>query len=374
MRSGLVRPLAALALGGWLGSAAIAQQPPPLTGPAPTPADAPVIADAAPGHASDANGWFVEGEGLLWRRNTTRRFLGIVDVNNNLLYDSADLTLESRMLHFDFEPGVRIRTGYDTDAGFGVDMGFFVLERSHNSQTINATTINGNSGNIFSPFPFENSQAVAVVNVFPFDFARSYNLDASSRLYGGEINGRCSIPCSVGSLTLLAGFRYLHLADNFSLTATGTDDGNPESPVTVGSYDVHATNNLYGVQVGGDFNADLTSGLRLQLSSKIGAFNNFAHQGQVIANGFLAGPVPFGLAGSAENDRFASVFEFGLFLHWWVTPAVGVNIGYQGLFITDVALAPKQLDFRLDPHAHNIIDMSGEVFYHGASAGIEVRW
>jgi hypothetical protein len=381
MRSGLVRPLAALALGGWLGSAAIAQQPPPLTEPAPAPAppaapvDAAAVAPMTPDGHGDNGGWYVEGEGLLWRRNTTRRAVGFVDVNNNLVYDQADLTIETRMLHFDFEPGVRITVGCPVDGGWGVDASFMALSRSSNSQTINATTTTGLTGNIFSLFQFETPTPIIGTFVFPFDFATSYRLDASSHLFGGEINAHCSTPCSVGMVTVLAGFRYIHFKDNFLLTANGANGNDVEVqfPVT-GTYDVHATNNLFGAQVGAIFDANLAEGLRLGLSTKFGMFDNFARQGQEISNITIAGGAPFGIAGTAEVDRFAAVLEFGVFLHWWATPNIGVNIGYQGMFITDVALAPKQLSFNLDPAAHNIIDTSGEVFYHGVSAGIEIRF
>src|SRR5262249_23894570 len=97
MRSGLVRPLAALALGGWLGSAATGQPPPPLTEPAPTPGAAPAVAPMTPAGNGGYDGWFVEAEGLLWRRNTTERFVGFVFVNFGILSDPANLQIESRM-------------------------------------------------------------------------------------------------------------------------------------------------------------------------------------------------------------------------------------------------------------------------------------
>jgi hypothetical protein len=380
MRSGLVRPLAALALGalgGWLGSVAIAQQPPPPAGPAPAPVDATAVAPMTPDGNGGYDGCYVEAEGLLWRRNTTERFVGFILVNPSNSTDPANLQLETRMLHFDFEGGVRITAGYQADGGFGGDVSFMALERSSNSQTINATATDGLVGNIFSPF-FSENQPPSINNfVLPFDAATSYQIEASSRLYGGEINAHYTMPTTVGSITLLAGFRYIHLTDNFSLTANGASSPNLETAQpAIGTYDVNCTNNLFGVQVGSEFDANLVPGLRLGLNTKLGFFDNFTRQSQQISNGtFVTSGAPFsGIAGSGEVDRFACVLEFGVFLHWWVIPNVGLSVGYQGMFLTDLALAPKQLSFSFNPAAHNIVDTSGEVFYHGASAGIEIRF
>ena len=377
MRSGLLRPLAALALGGWLGSAAIAQQPPPSTGPAPAPAPAPAVEPAVapmtPDGASHGDGCYADVEYLLWRRNMTRRFLGFVDNNGNAIYDQTDLTLETSMMHFDFESGVRGRIGYQADSGFGGEVVGMGLEKSHATMTINATINNGNAGNIISPVQFENSPPFTIM-LFPFDSAKRYDVDYTSRLDGGEINGTYTSPTTVGTLTFLVGFRYLTQHEAFTLAASGTATGIGTDAPIVGHYDVHTDNDLFGAQVGIGYNANLAEGLRLELCSKFGLFDNFARQGQAITNGFLATGAPVSQVGSASSDRFANLVEFGLFLHWWCVPHFGVNVGYQGMFINNLALAPKQLNFSLDPHAHSLIDMNADVFYHGLSAGFEFRW
>jgi putative beta barrel porin BBP7 len=366
------KTLAVLALGGWLGAVANGQQPQQLA-----PASPPAMSSAAPSDPAapvaplttyhgggQVGGWFVDAEYLLWRRDVPQRFLGFVDINNNFINDSADLNIDTRQLHFPFESGFRIQAGYLGDDGLGFDASFMAFEHWQNSTTATATTPAGGAGNIISAFP---------IFVPPFDNAASYAFNYNSRLYGGEINGRCNYACDSATLSLLAGFRYVQLNDDFSLSAQGTTTGFPGAPLATGQYTVSTHNNLYGAQVGGEAFINLAESLRLQLMAKAGVFDNFMSQRSAIVNAFVGG-APFAVAGAASSDRVASVVEFGAFLHWWATPNVGIKAGVEGMFLTNVALAPDQLQFSVAPGAQSLLDGSGKVFYYGPTVGLEANW
>jgi hypothetical protein len=393
------KDLAVLALGGWLGAAASGEElsapPPPLPAPivtapdsppvagipnAPATADAPGSASAVDGHGwkgdyyggAEAGGPFVNVEWLFWRRDVPRRFLGQIDINNDFaLNDVTDIPIDSRQVHFNYKSGIRVQAGYMGDDGLGVDTSVMAFERWSNSTTVTSTTPPpGVAGNILSPFLLSPPSP----DVFPFDFAESYGLSYTSRLYGGEINGRCNVAGGIGGISLLAGFRYLHIGEDFSLTAVGTATGAVPAPLITAQYAAKTLNNLYGAQIGAEAFVNLAPGLRVELSTKSGIFDNFAHQRSVITNAFLPNGAPFTPAGNASVDRVASVVEFGAFLHWWVTPNINVHVGYEGLLVTDVALAPKQLQFNTAVGAQDLIDTSGKVFYYGPVAGLEARW
>jgi hypothetical protein len=374
MRFGTLRPLAALALGSWLSSAAVAQvaQPPQtLTQPTPPPTEAAVAAPMTPDHGGNgaAGGWYAEGEALYWHRDVPRRFLAFNDTGGGL---ATFEFFDTKVLHMDYEPGLGVKVGCAVDGGLGFEAGFMGFEEWHDTKTLGGSLLNIPRGGGF----FQVSDIISEFPVFvsPFDAGLFFRQNYESRLHMGEANARATWSGDSGTVSLLAGFRYVHLYDKYNLTAEGTTSGFVGSPLLISQYATSAENNLFGFQVGIDGFVNLGQSLRLQIAGKVGLFDNFARQRSVISNALIGGVTPFNVFAGAENDRVACVTEFGVFLHWWAGESIGVNVGFRGMFLTDVALAPQQLSFLTTPGAQNFIDTSGNVFYYGPSAGIEFRW
>ena len=76
------------------------------------------------------------------------------------------------------------------------------------------------------------------------------------------------------------------------------------------------------------------------------------------------------LAGMAERRRG----HIGNVASVAVTDHLRLRAGYQMMFIESVALAPVQLPATNLGGGAARVDMSGNLFYHGAAAGMEVCW
>jgi hypothetical protein len=121
--------------------------------------------------------------------------------------------------------------------------------------------------------------------------------------------------------SLLAGFRYLRLDDQFRLH-NGSD------------FDFQTANNLYGGQLGFTYHREW-SWILIDLATKIGIYGNSAAQHGTITH--------FGTLVASGDERptaTSSSFEFDIFLGHRFSPHWMGRIGLMTLGVSDVALAP----------------------------------
>jgi hypothetical protein len=198
-----------------------------------------------------------------------------------------------------------------------------------------------------------------------FAAATSPLIDYRSEICSQELNFRYAMNAR---LTALVGFRALQLEEKFNAASFMTR-----------IYDSDTDNRLYGGQVGLDY--QLAAGRRIELNAfiKAGVYRNDALAETLDPSGlFAVTPENRSLRANAGETAFAG--EAGLIgsIRFW--DFVFLRGGYQIMHVEAVALAPEQLpqnDFTLPANpleSTSGIDTSGQVFYHGAVAGLEVRW
>ena len=124
---------------------------------------------------------------------------------------------------------------------------------------------------------------------------------------------------------LLVGFRWLRLEEFASVTASGTNVANFDRRVDT-------TNNLYGGQIG-LLHSFWDRGGRLTVDGSIKA--------GIYGNSIGRTSVGFGPA-SLGDDATSFVGELDLVLNYEVTAHWSATVGYQGLWITEVAQAVDQ--------------------------------
>ena len=158
-----------------------------------------------------------------------------------------------------------------------------------------------------------------------------------------------------------------------------------------GTYGVHTYNTLLGFQTGGKLEYRLCR-WTMDTHGNAGMFLNFAHQDSLIQTSFtpVAGPAPTladgtvagASAGDASNSFNASsnvvafAGGFGVGGSYKFLPNLVGHVGYDMLWVGDIARAPEQMQFGSVPATQPTatIDTKGSVFYDGFSFGLEWDW
>lgn len=180
------------------------------------------------------------------------------------------------------------------------------------------------------------------------------------------------------SWDMLAGFRYFDLEEGVDWLATNIrsldPDGNATNPAnleTDGAYRVSASNNLFGGQLGLGLTYD-SDRWNVTFFSKHGLYVN---DGRITADVTYT-DLPTGVddpSFSRDNHENSVVYllQGGITGRYHLRPNLSLRAGWEFLFVNNVALAPNQIDF--NPAADRL-DLTGDVFYHGITAGTEYYW
>jgi hypothetical protein len=295
--------------------------------------------------------------------------------------------------HFREQPGFRIFVGQAISPGQDLEGSIFWL-RDHEGRAdfFSSGFANGaffgasTAGNLISKFATAITGTTSAPVLAPFDFAQTATVIYRSELFGGELNWRWHpyfeprMP-----IVLVAGLRYLRQAEYFDFQAstTITDGAGVTRPIN-GSYSVETENHLIGVQIGTDVQYFLNSFWSLLGRLRGGLLLNFASQDSAIVGAellntsFSGGPIlsstPFSAFGSGNHTGLASLVEFGIHTTIQVTDNFAVIVGYNGLLLSSLALAPKQMEFSTAPGAQNVLRHGGTVFYYGPSLALQLSW
>ena len=107
------------------------------------------------------------------------------------------------------------------------------------------------------------------------------HVDYTSELHNVEIN----YVHTWGRLSVLGGFRFVRLSDDFGLQSTAVSPGIPWSqPLSLSDeYHVHSENNLYGAQLGGRYRICCERFFG-EFTGKAGLFGNDLNQSQFLTD------------------------------------------------------------------------------------------
>jgi hypothetical protein len=192
-----------------------------------------------------------------------------------------------------------------------------------------------------------NFQIDDEVELGPVDLASAYD----SRIHSTEINWRRP---TGGRITWLAGFRWIELHEQLDLSQDVIILALDES--------VNVDNHMYGGQVGADINLLCGCGpWSLDAVLKAGVFADVADADRSIA---INGGTIF--ADRVDDTDAAFLGEIGIVAAYDLNDCWALRGGYQLLWINGAALASEQIE----PE----INLSGDLFYHGALLGLERTW
>ena len=165
-------------------------------------------------------------------------------------------------------------------------------------------------------------------------------------------------PCSA-TVDWLAGFRWAGLDER---AAIELDSG----------YDVRATSNLFGGQLGVRGRADwrawaLEGWLKAALCGAA-----LSQRQDPIVDAFTGDVYRTGRG--SETGTVGGVFDLGGALVYRIDETWGLRAGYTMLWLTGVALAPDQFDFSTNIDAGTAVDGNATLWLGGATLGLEARW
>lgn len=251
-------------------------------------------------------------------------------------------------LEYDSQAGPRITVGYQLNPCLTLESTYFGMHYWESDAVLAADDM------LRLPGP---------VGRFTADFSDAdvMAFESAARLESVEVNLIRSGPCS--NWSFLMGFRYLGFEEDLDIASLDLDSGLSE-------YDIDATNNLFGMQVGGRWQKQLGCRLTVDFVSKGGIFGNAAQQRTFL--GDLDNAV---VLRSSETDQghvaFAS--EIGVNGTYQISSGLAVRGGYNWFWLAGVARASDQLDFTGPVNTGMALD-TGTAHFHGPHAGLEARW
>jgi hypothetical protein len=356
---------------------------------------------AAP--ASDRTRWYAEVDALWLTRDYPQNALlaqtVVLDANFKPvpLAGAGTLTL-GNVTDSAAQPGLRVRMGAWITDCTSVELGYFGLQDWSRSATLPV------GDPPFARSPFLGSAIIYGNKSFDTSITAGY----SSEIHNAEANLRRSVEAGNWSASVLGGFRYFNLSEQFSLTGLQTfpnlPGGAPPASQTILEQTRTTTdNNLFGAQIGAEVGrAWFDNRFELTAYGKVGIFANSENQNTTnVARLVTGGPDTVTLAAGRGDTGFASLYEGGLTATARLTSRIAIRGGYQALFVQGLTLAPTQLaatgtaiqsSSQLVPGSLSPpgvqapppslpppgtgagLTTSGNVFLHGPFVGIEISF
>lgn len=261
------------------------------------------------------------------------------------------LAQQNTLGRFGFDVNGRYTIGQMFDCTDGVEFTFTgPLAWTRSGPTLVGANLGSNLG---VAGPFNNSDLDAFNQATlqqQFHRARYLSYEFSRRWWAWD------------ALSTLAGVRAIQYDESFVF--------NTESPVGNGLYTSRVKNYLAGFQLGADFFYPYTH--RLSYGSKVraGVYGNMNRSRTFISKGNRI------LANNALTEEFdvSGLFEFGSYFRYSIRSNITAIAGYESWYIVGLATASEQRLTTVSPAAGTKVYATDEVFFHGATAGLEVSF
>jgi hypothetical protein len=273
--------------------------------------------------------------------------------NTPVIVDSTTGTtlLGTNDLTYSMQAGPKLVLGRAIGDSGALELVYFGLNDWNTSQTINGAN---------------DLRIPGDLGLSTFDFFNVDQLTASQSATLNNVEANVWKRMNGGPISLMTGFRYFQLNENFSISGQDTDTG-------ASTYAVRTQNDLFGAQLGGRYREMLGAARRfgIEATAKAGVFGNGVGMSQFVSdfdNTFV-------VRDAATNaSRVAFVGDIGLTGLIRVTDNVNARIGYNLIWAEGVARAANQLDFSDTATSGTWIAYGQGAFLQGINIGFEVGW
>jgi hypothetical protein len=313
-------------------------------------------------------GTFLFRADALWlKREKTNPAIPIV-LNNPSPFDptTGSIVADSQV-SIPIQAGYRFVAGYEFPDASLIEFNYFAVQSWQGSQTAtgdNSLFLAGNPPNALTvasdlSLASNDYNAAEIMTVINTTSIKNYELNLVR-------------PFVYRRFALLAGARYIELNDNIDIRSTNLDTS------STSDYLVSAMNRLTGGQLGLQYNREIAFAT-FQAFGKAGVFSNSTQTSQIVGD-FNNTPPPLragpdGVSPVTATRHVSSfVGEVGLNGTFHIREWCNVRIGYNVFWLQQLALAPYQLDFSLDPTAGTSVNHTSNLLLHGFNTGLEMRF
>jgi hypothetical protein len=292
--------------------------------------------------------------------------------------DPNQFVVRSDQLDFDYETGFRIMGRYDCGPLSVIEFGYWGVENLDSSASFtDPNPVDADTGNLYSLFSYYgNTPAGVTTPGGPLPWTErsiTQTITLESELHNAEFNYRrywVGFNPTVSG-TLLAGFRFTRLREDFVFQTVGEAEGR---------YDELIKNDMAGFQAGADVWVHVRQGIRIGAEGKVGLLNNH----YTLDNTFATDPDSSSeFTEHFEKDQPALTVEASADVVWDVCPSWSVRAGYEIFFVNSVLLAGENFNTGTPyndvpgvdlPERVPFVNNQGDAFYHGAHLGAEYTW
>jgi hypothetical protein len=276
------------------------------------------------------------------------------------------VVLSTEQMNFDFRAGGKAMIGHTLNDCVSVEALYYAVNSWDVSESANDA-----AGNLYSPFSNFGLNPIPGATVDNNNFAsiRSY-----SSLQNFELNIRRQLPMPAERLTasILFGLRYIDLPEQFDYF---TRIGVPGGANTSNAVDVQTGNQMIGAQVGAMFEFYLENRWWANFEIKGAIFDDMTQQTTAYTQ-TTPGGGPATSAFGVHQSGTSYLVDIDLtFLYRW-TPHLATRIGYQAMWLEEVATASANFSTNLDvlQHGPAQVNQNSNIIYHGPHAGIMLTW
>jgi len=259
------------------------------------------------------------------------------------------IALSNQDGEFDFAAGPRITVGNRLDCDLMWEISYFGYQHHRSEASVTDATAQLYPADDFNSW---------ITAPSAFWAAEQYSMLETSELHNFEINFRFQVS---ETFAWLYGARWVNLHESFRATAIDTLP--TPGPNDIGRYAVQTDNDLVGFQLGFDWMVPVGERWEIQMVGKVGVMGNV-----IDSAGYLDDPQSFAarVDFAEHRQRASTLLEVNAQAAYKITPSFIIRGGYTVLWLFDVAAAAEQTSVALND--------SGDIFFHGPSAGLECRW
>ena len=170
-------------------------------------------------------------------------------------------------------------------------------------------------------------------------------------------------------LKTFVGFRYLYFADDFiqNSTAPAFDPLTGAFGDESGLFRIDTNNHLVGGQIGTELFYDVGYRFSVSAAGKFGTYVNFNK-----VDFFLENDDQTLLDTEETNVTISTTWEFSVFAHYQIRPTARFRVGYNALFIGNLATTSDNFTPFVSPFTGFAGNDSDDAFVQGISLGLEI--
>jgi hypothetical protein len=283
-----------------------------------------------------------------------------------------DIVLGTGDFDADFDPGIKVVLGRAIGDWYRLEASW-----KGSYSWSDSVTVRDAASSLWSPFSnFGNPDELEGEDYTPegfvgLDLNSEATIGFSSTLNDVELNVRRRLRIkrmgalkerryAMGEASFLVGLRYMNIDERFHYAT--------ESAVAATTLDIDTDNDMFGVQLG--YLAQILVQDRGWIDVDIKGAVLFNEAGQSTAFYNDLDPVT-NVAFGADEQRTAFLGDLSVTYNYQIAPSFTFRAGYNGMFLTGVALAVDNFNSDLDQLENGPAQVvhDGDVIYHGPQIG-----